>query len=200
MINSKGYWVPDSWGSDSSSIGGKRGWRGMESGYHNSQRKTDKTREKAGAEDRQKYMDAWSDMMVTIWREKIERLHVIDTYQLHQQITENVTSSGTELATIQHKFMEYGIYQDCGTGRGYEKGNGGNLLFLDERFRDGRYEPRKPREWFSRAYFASVMVLKEQMAYMYGEEFCGLVLDAIEYNEKRRGTSMRNRLWGSRSR
>lgn len=89
------------------------------------------TRPYATSEDRQKYNDAWAKMMVDIWREKIERLHVIDTYSLHQEITENVTSSGGDLNTIQHKFMEYGIYQDCGTGNGYRKDNGGNLEFLD---------------------------------------------------------------------
>ena len=155
-------------------------------------------RASATSEDRLKYRDAWAKMMVTIWKEKIERLHVVDTYKLHQEITENITSSGSELSTIQHKFMEYGIYQDCGTGRGYSKGNGGNLLFLDPTLRDSRYEPRKPREWFSRAYFASVMVLKEQMAYMYGEEFCGLLVDKIEEANRKRSTSMRSRLWGSR--
>ena len=61
-------------------------------------------------------------------------------------------------------------------------------------------EPRKPREWFSRAYFASVMVLKEQMAYMYGEEFCGMLIDKIEEANHKRSTSMRSRLWGSRKR
>lgn len=180
-INSKGFWVPDNWEKRPSST----------------------------SEDRVKYRDAWAKMMVTIWREKIERLRVIDTYKLHQEITENVTSSGSELSTIQHKFMEYGIYQDCGTGNGYRINgkvykdgtigkNKGNLEFLDERYRESRYEPRKPREWFSRAYFASVMVLKEQMAYMYGEEFCGLLVDKIEEANHKRSTSMRSRLWGSR--
>lgn len=158
------------------------------------------TRPYATSEDRQKYNDAWAKMMVDIWREKIERLHVIDTYRLHQEITDNVTSSGGDLNTIQHKFMEYGIYQDCGTGNGYRKDNGGNLEFLDERYRESRYKPRKPREWFSRAYFASVMVLKEQMAYMYGEEFCGLLVDKIEEANHKRSTSMRSKLWGSRRR
>lgn len=167
------------------------------------------TRPYATSEDRQKYNDAWAKMMVDIWREKIERLHVIDTYRLHQEITDNVTSSGGDLSTIQHKFMEYGIYQDCGTGNGYQIDgkvykngtvgrNKGNLDFLDPALRDSRYEPRKPREWFSRAYFASVMVLKEQMAYMYGEEFCGLLVDKIEEANHKRSTSMRSRLWGSR--
>ena len=169
-INSKGFWVPDNWEKRPSST----------------------------SEDRVKYREAWAKMMVTIWREKIERLRVIDTYKLHQEITENVTSAGSELSTIQHKFMEYGIYQDCGTGNGYRKGNGGNLEFLDELYRESRYEPRKPGEWFSRAYFASVMVLKEQMAYMYGEEFCGLLVDKIEEANHKRSTSMRSRLWGRR--
>ena len=154
-------------------------------------------RPKATAEDRIKYQDAWAKMMVDIWREKIERLHVIDTYRLHQDMNENLTTSGNELTIIQHKFMEYGIYQDVGTGNGYSKGNGGNLEFLDPTNDNGQ-KHRKPREWFSRAYFASVMVLKEEMAYMYGEEFTGLLVDKIEEANRKRSTTMRSRLWGSR--
>lgn len=166
----------------------------------------------ATAEDRKKYQEAWEKMMVTIWREKIMRLHVIDTTHLYNEITGDVISSASDLSTIQHQFMEYGIYQDCGTGRGYSKGNGGNLLFLDPFLREKEYahkqksgkvtlgEPRKPREWFSRAYFASVMVLKEQMAYMYGEEFCGMLVDKIEEANHKRSKSMRSKLWGSRKR
>ena len=176
-------------------------------------------RPKSTAEDRAKYKKAWAEMMVTIWREKIMRLHVVDTVLLHNDITENVTMGSSELTVIQHKFMEYGIYQDCGTGRGYEidgqlyndghRGhNKGELKFLNPDLRGKNYvhrqksgkitsgEPRKPREWFSRAYFASVMVLKEQMAYMYGEEFCGLLAEKIEEANHKRSTSMRSHLWG----
>lgn len=98
-----------------------RGWHGMNTGWHSlDSEKKRQMAENATPEDRLKYMNAWSEMMVNIWREKIERLHVIDTYTLHRQITENVAGS-TDFATIQHKFMEYGIYQDCGTGVGYKK-------------------------------------------------------------------------------
>lgn len=192
-----------------------RGWHGMNTGWHSlDSEKKRQMAENATPEDRLKYMNAWSEMMVNIWREKIERLHVIDTYTLHRQITENVAGS-TDFATIQHKFMEYGIYQDCGTGVGYKKGNQGYLDVLNYSYRvenrldvprkrgpgwRGGYtsgETRYPREWFSRPYYASVMVLKEQMAFMYSEEFCGLIVDAIQYNERVRGTSLRNRLWGS---
>ena len=173
---------------------------------------TNDNRASSTAADRLKYQKEWEKMMVTIWKEKIMRLHVVDTASLHREITGNTISSGTDLATIQHRFIQYGIFQDCGTGRGYSKGNGGNLLFLDPRLRKKEYahkqksgkvtlgEHRKPREWFSRAYFASVMVLKEQMAYMYGEEFCGMLVDKIEEANHKRSTSMRSRLWGSRKR
>lgn len=161
---------------------------------------TNTNRPAATDEDRKKYQEAWADMMIKIWREKIERLHVIDTYSLHQQMQENVISSSDTISTIQHKFLEYGIYQDLGVGNGYTKGNGGDLEILDPVYRaeHNMGEPRKPRVWFSRAYFASIMVLKEQMAYMYGEEFCGLLVDKIEEANKKRSTTLRSRLYGSK--
>lgn len=163
---------------------------------------TNTNRPKATDEDRKKYQEAWAEMMVTIWREKIERLHVIDTYSLHQQIKDNVVTSSDSVSTIQHKFLEYGIYQDLGVGNGYSKDNGGNLEILDPVYRaeHNMGEPRKPRVWFSRSYFASVMVLKEQMAYMYGEEFCGLLVDKIEEANYKRSTTLRSRLYGTRKR
>lgn len=164
--------------------------------------KKNTNRSAATDEDRKKYQEAWAEMMVTIWREKIERLHVIDTYSLHQQIKDNVVTSSDSVSTIQHKFLEYGIYQDLGVGNGYSKDNGGNLEILDPVYRaeHNMGEPRKPRVWFSRSYFASVMVLKEQMAYMYGEEFCGLLVDKIEEANHKRSTTLRSRLYGTRKR
>lgn len=163
---------------------------------------TNTNRPAATDEDRKKYQDAWAEMMVKIWREKIERLHVVDTYSLHQQMQDNVISSSDSISTIQHKFLEYGIYQDLGVGNGYSKDNGGNLKILDPVYRaeHNMGEPRKPRVWFSRAYFASIMVLKEQMAYMYGEEFCGLLVDKIEEANSKRSTTLRSRLYGSKKR
>ena len=164
--------------------------------------KKNTNRPAATDEDRKKYQEAWAEMMVTIWREKIERLHVIDTYSLHQQIKDNVVTSSDSISTIQHKFLEYGIYQDLGVGNGYSKDNDGNLEILDPVYRaeHNMGEPRKPRVWFSRSYFASVMVLKEQMAYMYGEEFCGLLVDKIEEANHKRSTTLRSRLYGTRKR
>lgn len=170
-------------------------------------------RPKATPEDRLKYQEAWSKMMVDIWRDKIDRLRVVDTRTLRQQITEQVTVNAPDITTIQHRFMDYGIYQDCGVGRGFEIHgkkykdghvgyNKGDLELLNKDYRDerGMGDSRKPREWFSRSYFVSKRVLDEQMVYMYGEEFCSMIVDAVENSLHTRSTSMRSRLWGHHGR
>lgn len=146
--------------------------------------------------------------MITIWRDKILGLKVLDTTELFRNISGDTISSGDDITTIRHKFFEYGIYQDVGTGRGYKKGNGGNLDFLDPLKRKKEYarkqksgkvtfgEARQPRAWFSRSYFISQQVLKEEMAYMYGEEFCGLLARKIEEANHKRSTTLRTKLWG----
>ena len=51
-----------------------KGWHGIKSGWHSYDSKEKQRRfENATPEDRLKYMNAWSDMMINIWREKIER-------------------------------------------------------------------------------------------------------------------------------
>lgn len=176
-----------------------------------------KNRAEAGVEDWQKYQDAWAEMMVTIWREKIEKLKVIDTHRLESTIEQRVVYANDAVSTIKHKFMEYGIYQDVGTGYGFksaEHGNEGRLDFMDMDYRiehglnkprkrgpawGGGYtsgKPRKPREWFSRAYFASIKVLRDEMAYIFAENFTGMLVDAISYTENHKSTTLRSRLWG----
>lgn len=127
----------------------------------------------ASPEHRQKYMEAWSKMMLDIWREKIERLQVWDTWRLHKSIIDNpliIGGANMDYACITHTFAEYGVYQDMGVGKGFRKGNGGDLGFTPV---------RQPRPWLSPKFFSSVMNLKDHMAELYGEEFCGIMLNVL---------------------
>lgn len=164
------------------------------------------------ADDKKKYMDAWADTMLNIWRDKITKLGVMDTTSLYQKM-ERAVFFDENNQMVRHRFLEYGIYQDLGTGSGYKHGNDGNLDILDPVYRIDHGlnrarswngpkskghksgKPRKRKEWYSRAYYASVMVLKEHMSRMYAEEFVGIVVRAIDYNYNVRGTSLRNKLW-----
>ena len=72
--------------------------------------------------------------------------------------------------------MQYGLWQDYGTGRETPRGNSGDL---------GRVKRRKRRRWSSRKYYASVMKIKEFYEENIGREFCGLVSNALSRRDFR---------------
>lgn len=138
----------------------------------------------------------WADMMITIWREQIQRLGIVDTMQLYRDITDAV--SGSEQINIAHEFMEYGIYQAAGVGNGYNKGNGGDLEILDPslrkaarldkpRKRGPRWstkhmtsgKPRERRDWFATKYLRSIYVLGEVERDLYGNAYMGTMSNVV---------------------
>lgn len=139
------------------------------------------------ADDLDLYAKAWTEKMIDIWDEKITMLGIVDTGALAGSL--HGTANGD---LLQFKFLQYGIYQDSGVGYGY-KGHNGDIPFLGDAYRiehhldeprkvgpkwGGGYTsgtPRKPRHWFSRKWFASVMKLKIDMQRIIGSEFVGIV-------------------------
>ena len=70
-------------------------------------------------EDIRAWEDGWSEMMITIWREKIMSLGIVDTMTLYNRLS-HVVSRAEGVTAVTHEFMEYGIFMEAGTGRGYE--------------------------------------------------------------------------------
>lgn len=125
----------------------------------------------------------WADQMVRIWREKINQLRVVDTGALRESIDREITGSGGDKAIV-HTFLEYGLYQDMGVGSGYKKSyqSGGiGLAFLDAEYREQHKlgEPRKPRRWFSKKYYASVKVMAEVRTEMLAQDSAMLVANVL---------------------
>lgn len=117
-------------------------------------------------EQRRKFVEAWNETMLTIWQEQITLLDVIDTGQLLQSpISIPVRADGRffEL-TLTQQFLEYGLWQDYGTGREVPIGNKGDI---------GRTKVRERKRWFSPKYYSSVLNLRDFMADSVGQEFCG---------------------------
>ena len=129
--------------------------------------------EQKSLEERQKYVSAFNDTMIRIWKEQITLLGVIDTGRLLQSpiaIRMNADGKFSEIHLSQ-AFLEYGLWQDYGTGKEVPRGNSGDL---------GRAKVRKARHWFSRKYYMSVMNIKEFMADSLGKEFMGILSDALD--------------------
>lgn len=120
-----------------------------------------------------RWVQGWSDFMVKMWQEKMLQFAppVYDTGALARSV-QGVVHPGA-VTTIEHRFLEYGIYVARGVGNGYSRGNGGDLKFL----KDCKTNPhhRQKRDWFSKKYMYSLHRLNEFEAAYYGQTYQGLV-------------------------
>ena len=127
----------------------------------------------ASEADRQRWLEGWQQLMVRMWRERMVQLSppVYDTGALMRSV--QGTLHPGPVTTIEHHFLEYGIYVCRGTGNGYRPGNGGDLAFL----KDWKTNPhhRRGRDWFSRKYLYSLHRLNDFEAAYYGTAYNGLL-------------------------
>jgi len=82
------------------------------------------------------YERGWSRMMIDIWREKIVKLRITDSGELMQSFEEVITTG--KVTTIEHRFLQYGLYVAAGVGNGFYHDNPGDLLFMGDRYREGK--------------------------------------------------------------
>lgn len=132
--------------------------------------------------ERQKYVAGFNETMLKIWQEQIELLGVIDTGRLRESpisLPVNADGKFVEISMTQ-EFLEYGIWQDMGTGKETPIGNPGDI---------GRTKVRKPRHWFSRKYFSSVLNLRDFLSDSIGREFIGIMANAFNADNIRRNSN-----------
>lgn len=78
------------------------------------------------------YNRGWARFLVDILQEQIDKLSVSDTGSLKQSV--EYAMDGTD--TIEHKFLKYGLYVSAGVGKGFKHGNGGDVLFMNDKYRE----------------------------------------------------------------
>ena len=125
--------------------------------------------EQQAQKEREKFVTAFNDTMIKIWQEHITLLGVIDTGALLASPKAlPVRADGRYFEVgLSQTFLEYGLWQDYGTGRETPRGNSGDL---------GRAKKRQRRKWFSRKYYASVMNIKEFYEDNIGRSFTGILM------------------------
>ena len=131
--------------------------------------------EQQAQKEREKFVTAFNDTMIKIWQEQITLLGVIDTGALlasPKAIAMRADGRFFEVSLSQ-AFLEYGLWQDYGTGRETPRGNSGDI---------GRTKVRQRRKWFSRKYYASVMNIKEFYEDNIGRSFTGIISNALNKN------------------
>ena len=82
----------------------------------------------------EQFQEQWAKKMVEIWTDRLIMLGGVRTGNLYRSVQRGATSLSTEESIIAFQFLQYGIYVDAGTGRGYKRGNGGDLYFLGKEY------------------------------------------------------------------
>lgn len=131
--------------------------------------------------DLQTYSKAWYDKMVEIWRDRIDAMNILDTGALRGSVAGKgfaIDEMGGQMA---FQFLQYGIFVDLGTGKGYKRGNGGELEFLGKDYRKQHNlgKARKKRPWFSTSWYVSTKVIRDVYARFVGDQFVG-IMDNLE--------------------
>lgn len=115
------------------------------------------------ADQRRRYLTAFNTTMVRIWQEQAIKLGVYDTGRLVASVRfqASMTDGKVTQAHSQWQTLEYGIYQDRGTGRETPKGNPGDI---------GRLKIRQRRPWLSRKFWSSTMNIRDYFAQSLGRQ------------------------------
>lgn len=124
-------------------------------------------------EEREKFVFAFNRTMITIWCEQITLLNVIDTGRLLRSLKAlPIRADGRFIEIgLSQSFLEYGLWQNFGTGKEIPRGNSGDI---------GRERKRQKKPWFSRKYYASVMNLRDFLADNIAHEFVGIVARSLD--------------------
>ena len=124
----------------------------------------------------EQFQEQWAKKMVEIWTDRLIMLGGVRTGNLYRSVQRGATSLSTEESIIAFSFLQYGIYVDAGTGRGYKRGNGGDLYFLGKEYRKKHKlgKPRQRRPWFSKSWNISLRVMADYMQQKLADEYTGL--------------------------
>ena len=137
--------------------------------------------EKTSVEARRKFVSAFNDTMVRIWRERISLLEVVDSGLLYKSLLGTKTDIGKDATEFQleQQFVTYGIFQNYGTGKETPRGNPGDI---------GRSKVRKARQWFDKKYYGSVMNLRDFLGESLSQQYIGIVSNALSDRDLRAST------------
>ena len=132
--------------------------------------------------EREKFVEGWNNTMVDIWIERIDMLGIIDTRALLRSPIELPVEHDKRFyeVTFVQKFLEYGLWQDLGTGREVPIGNPGDI---------GRDKVRERRRWFSTKYYSSIMKLRDFMGRSLGDEFKSMFCDTLDADRARHNSN-----------
>lgn len=138
----------------------------------------------ARLKERQRYVKAFNNTMVEIWKEKIVLLDAINRGKRYPSETKEwpnnlydsvvgvrMDADGKYLSVeLEQSFNVYGIFVNYGVGKEVYRGNPGDI---------GRDKLREEKKWFSVKYYASMKNMEEFYAKNVGQDLAETITNAI---------------------
>ncbi len=119
-------------------------------------------------------VEAWADILVKRWRNKITELDIGHSGELFDSFTIDVISnSGGSPERVDFAFLYYGKFVDMGVGSGVPVGNPGQVR-----------TKRRPKKWYSRTFFSETIKLRDILADKYGKIGASVISENIRRGEK----------------
>jgi hypothetical protein len=122
----------------------------------------------------------WMKRTEVIFHREITRLRIGETSQLDQSIEQEVKTNSETMLQGAFEFLMRGRFVDMGAGKGARKleTREGNRQLLQ------RGKGRRPKKWYSRAFWGRLNDLQGIMGYRMMEAAIDSVKDPIEFRAK----------------
>lgn len=123
-------------------------------------------------ETRRKFVEAYNDTQVRIWKDRIRILKAVDTGSLLRSPLPGLKLYNDDISDVRlsQSFLDYGIWVNFGVGREMPAG---------KRLPEGSSPRRRAKRWFDRSFYRSVANLRDFMAESFGRSAVGLVANAL---------------------
>lgn len=114
-------------------------------------------------------VEAWADITIKTWLDKIDKLNINRTFQLYNSFVHHIVSSaGGDISRIEFAFDYYGKFIEMGVGKG---------VSIDD---VGVSSTRKRKPWYSRTLYIELIKLSEILAEKYAHKGVLAIVEGIE--------------------
>ena len=130
-------------------------------------------------------IEAWADIVVKIWEDKVQQLGIHHTGTLLNSFAVHVQqSAGGRVDYVMFAFQYYGRFVDMGVGKYQPASEVGLSKFTADAKRSASPR-RKPRPWYSKAFYNQLRKLSEILSEKYAQKAALTVVLNIDDNVKR---------------
>lgn len=133
-------------------------------------------------------LEAWAQIVLDIWLERIEQLGIGLTWQLADSLEQHVKmEAGNDIGRVEFAFRYYGKFVDMGVGNGVKMSD-----IIDQYTRSWQkrrvftgnttHTTRRPKPWFTKVLWGQTSRLTELLAQKYGRKGVLTIVENVDDN------------------